>query len=321
DIAAALGRAGGICLADVDFAAVREQADRLDRSATRSTRASPDPQLLLQFEATADSVSILTRRRVRYPFSVTAPIAGRDDALLVVQSSSGGLYGDEALRQRVGVGLSARVELRFPSAMVVNAARADTAAQQSIELDIAPGARLRYLQRPLILLPGAMIRQRIVARLETNASLTLREGFMLHHPAAARQCSGSGSGSAEASASASATSRPRSIDNFLRIEDAWGRPMVIDRFQADDAVLAAGIPGVTGRFKAFGALWHVGPEASDRVERLRAALRDAFADDRGTMVSASALVRGSGLVIRVASTDGGGLDDALQRCQMLLDAG
>ena len=245
----------------------------------------------------------LQLRNVRKSFGKTEIIRGAD---LVVQSASGGLYGGEQLAQRVDLDAGAQVALRFPSATVVHAARGQAAAQQAVVLQLGEGASLRYLQRPLILLPGARLVQTLQASVAAGAQLLWCEGVMLHTPAPP----------------ADAPARPRaqaaegrSFDSRLSITDAAGRPRVIDRFCLDDAMLDAAVPGVTGSARAFGALWWLGSLPDGAAARCRAGVRAVQAGgaglSAGVSVGVSGLPHGMGLVLRVAARDGGDLAAAL----------
>lgn len=252
-------------------------------------------QLRLGFALAAGGRTVLARRQVRYPHHVTAPLGGHDDAVLVVQSASGGLYGGERLQQEVVLGAGAQVVLRFPSATVVHAARQQPAVQQAVHLQLGADASLQVLQRPLILLPGARLVQRLHASVAVGARLLWCEGVALHDPASPGP----------------ATQAGRLFDNRLTVTDAAGRPRVVDRFCLDDAMLDAAVPGVTGGHRAFGAVWWIGPLWEARLGRWRSAAQTVQAAGRGLSVAASSLPHGMGAVLRVAAPDAGALDAAL----------
>ena len=257
-------------------------------------------QLRLGFALAAGGRTVLARRQVRYPHHVTAPLAGHDDAVLVVQSASGGLYGGERLQQEVVLGAGAQVVLRFPSATVVHAPRQQPAVQQAVHLQLGADASLQVLQRPLILLPGARLVQRLHASVAVGARLLWCEGVALHDPASPGPAPPAGR-----------LFDNRLFDNRLTVTDAAGRPQVVDRFCLDDAMLAAAVPGVTGGHRAFGAVWWIGPLREAGLGRWRAAAQAVQAAARGLSVAASSLPHGMGAVLRVAAPDAGGLDAAL----------
>ncbi|MDH4390729.1 MAG: urease accessory protein UreD [Aquabacterium sp.] len=271
---------------------------------TAGAAAPGAAQLALRFACTPGGRTVLAQRQVRYPHHVTAPLAGHDDALLVVQSASGGLYGGEQLQQQVVLDAGARVTLRFPSATVVHAARAQAAVQQGVVLQLGEGAALRYLQRPLILLPGARLVQTLQASVAAGAQLLWCEGVMLHTP-----------GPLPATLAAPPG---RSFDTRLVITDAAGRPRVVDRFCLDDAMLDAAVPGVTGSARAFGALWWVGSLPDGAGACWRAAAQAVQAGGSGLSVGTSSLPHGMGLVLRVAARDGGDLAAALDTLLAML---
>jgi len=265
--------------------------------------AAGTAQLSLHFVRAAGGRTVLAQRSVRYPHHITAPLAGRHDAVLVVQSASGGLYGGEQLKQLVLLGAGAQVELRFPSATVVHAVRQQQAVQQSVVLQVGEGAALHHLQRPLILLPGARLMQSLHASVERGGRLLWCEGVTLHDP---------GSPEARLAAPPSGPAAARSIDSRLTVTDAAGRRRVIDHFCIDEAMLAAAVPGVTGGHRAFGALWWIGSLPGEAWPRWCAAVRALHAAGPDLSVAASTLPHDIGVVIRVAARDGGGLDAALR---------
>lgn len=278
--------------------------------------SDPAAQLQLEFACAAGGRTVLARRRVAYPYHVTTPIAGRDDAVLVVQSASGGFYGDERLGQCVTAGANARVELRFPSAAVVNAARGLAGARQEVRLRLEEGATLRYGQRPLVLLPGARVRQTMDVQVGAGAYLLLSEGVTVHAPVGDPTTPPTG----DPTTPLADDPTGRRFDNRLQIADAQGRALAIDRFVLDDATIAAACPGVAGRWRAFGTLWCVAPGRTGWRDRLHQDVRTRAAADPGTAMAASPFAGDAGLMVRLAALDGGGLAAALEALAALATA-
>jgi urease accessory protein len=252
----------------------------------------PAVQLDLSFEA-AGGRTVLARRRVGYPFHVTAPLrSALPRAEVILQSVSGGLYGGDSLGQRIRAGPGAQAVLRMPSATTVHALRTGQAVRQSVALRADENASLFYLPRPLILFPGSALVQSMEIVPAGSATVMVRDGFLLHDPA------GSPPGG-------------RVLRSRLAVRDPAGRLIALDRMRIDDAMIRAGGPGVAGAFRAFGAVWLLRrlPPASFRD--LKAAVARLFSDDAGCYASTTALRNDSGAVVRLAAIDGGGLDVAL----------
>ncbi len=261
-----------------------------------------DAQLDLAFERAADGRTVLSRRRHRYPFHVTAPLRdGGPAARIVVQSASGGLYGGERVVQRVRAGEGAWARLCFPSATVVHAARATPGTVQHARLDAPSGARLDWLARPVILFPGARLSQRTELRAAPDAWIVLTEGAMLHDP------DGPPSG-------------PRALLTETVVRDPSGRLLALDRQRLDDAILAAARPGATGGYRAFGTVWLVGAFDTGGAAAVRSCVAAGVDGRDGVRAGASLLPNRAGVVVRIAARDGGGLDEALARVAAQVDA-
>lgn len=250
-------------------------------------------QLDLAFEAVGGR-SVIARRHVAYPFNVTAPLQSAvPRAEVIVQSASGGLYGGERLCQRVHVGTGAHAVLKMPSATVVHATRTGDAARQGVSLRAEAGATLLYLPRPLILFPGGALAQAMDITVAGGATVMVRDGFLLHDP----------SGAAAA---------PRTLHGRLTVRAASGDLVAMDAMRVDGGMIAAGSPGVTGAYRAFGAVWLVRPMPAAACRQVKAMIAERFAGDSDCYVSTTALRRDAGAVVRVAASDGGALDMALE---------
>jgi len=231
--------------------------------------------------------TVLARRHVSYPFHVAAPLAGAE---VMVQSVSGGLFGDDRLGQRFGVGAGGKALIRMPSAAVVHGRRGKDAARLAVTLHAAEGARLAYLPRPVILLPGSGLVQSMEVTVGDGARVLLQDGFLMHDPA----------GSLPAG---------RFLDSRVTILRADGWLVARDRMRVTDAMLDAAAPGVAGGCRAFGTVWLLQDMAAGDYERFRAALSPVLGQD--VYGAITRLRDNSGALIRLAARDGGALDGAL----------
>ena len=250
-------------------------------------------QLDLSF-GVAGGRTVLARRHVSYPFNVTAPLQSAESrADVIVQSASGGVYGGEQLRQRVTVDAGAQAVIRMPSATVVHATRTAEPARQSVSLQAGEGATLFYLPRPLILFPGGALVQAMDITVAGGATVMIRDGFLLHDPAA--MASGS-----------------RALRSRVTVRDAAGRLIAIDLLRIDDGMIDAASPGVTGSYRAFGTVWLVRRMEAGCVQGVKATIARRFAPDGDCYVSTTSLRHDAGAIVRVAAVDGGALDVALE---------
>jgi urease accessory protein len=241
------------------------------------------PPLDLLFERRAGR-TVLAQRHVTYPFFVTAPLRGRGpDAEIVLQSISGGLFGDEHVAQRISVSEGATAVIRLPSATVVHDRRDKAAPVATVSLRI--DGRLSYLPRPVILLPGSALDQSVDLTVGPSATVLLQDGFLMHNP----------QGIAAA---------PRALDSRITVRDTDGRLIALDRMIVSDRDIA------TGPYRAFGTLWLLHALTGGFYDRLRAALSSV--SGHGAYYWGMTRLRDdSGVMIRIAARDGGDLDTGM----------
>lgn len=244
------------------------------------------PALDLSF-AHRGGQTVLAQRHVTYPFFITAPLRGRGAvAEIILQSISGGLFGDERVAQRIAVGENASVTLRMPSATIVHNRREKAAPTFTAALHAAEGARLQYLPRPTILLPGSALAQSLDVTVAPGATVLLQDGFLMHDPQGF-------------------TAATRALDSRITIRDPGGRLIALDRMAVTDADIGA------GRYRAFGTLWLLHNMAISNSPSLKTALTDIPTDPLSVYWGLTRLRAESGLMIRLAARDGGDLDIAL----------
>lgn len=257
------------------------------------TQVAPAP-LDLCFE-TRGGQTVLARRHVTYPFFVTAPLRGRGaTAEIILQSVSGGLFGDEQVAQRIAIGDGASAVMRMPSATIVHDRRGKAAANSAVSLRVGAGASLHYLPRPVILLPGSGLMQSIDIAIGAGSTTLLQDGVLMHDPA-------------------TISGAPRSLDSLIRIRDSAGRLVALDRMRMTDADIAPGVaaPGAAGLYRAFGTVWLLQKMADQHYQRLKAAVTDVSSHHASCYWGMTPLRAESGLMIRVAAADGGDLDMAM----------
>lgn len=252
-------------------------------------------QLDLTFAAGTAGRTQLIRRHIAYPYHAAAPVPDETGvARLVLQSVSGGLYGGERLGQRMCVETGARAALVQPAASVVRRMSEGASARQAIRLEVAPGAWLAYLARPLIFMPGGALEQRIEIVLAPGGRLLLRDGFLDHQPGD--------------------PGREWRFRSHVAVRAPEGRLLAAERLTLGRDILDAARPGLTGSCRAFGKLWLLGAAPS-----LVASLSPQIEVERGEVyAAASALPGACGIALAIAAPDGGALDAAMERLTRLL---
>jgi urease accessory protein len=238
--------------------------------------------------ATRGGQTVLAQRHVTYPFFVTAPLRGRGPAAeIILQSVSGGLFGDEQVAQRIAVGDGASAVIRMPSATIVHDRRDKAASRFAVSLRVGAGASLHYLPRPVILLPGSGLSQSIDLSVGAGSTTLLQDGVLMHDPA-------------------TITAAPRSLDSRISIRDSYGRLIALDRMRMTDDDITL---GVTGAYRAFGTIWLVQEMPSAVYQTVKAALSSAAAAPCYWGITPLRAERGA--MIRIAAADGGDLDMAM----------
>lgn len=249
----------------------------------------------------AQAETRLIRRRVVYPYAIQAtlrPARAEAGCHAILQSASGGLFSGERLRQLLAVEAGADARLELPTATTVHAMRDGGRAEVDVEVEIDQAGRLAYLARPLILFPASELTQRFRFTLAAGATLLFRDGFMTHDPWRAGEPF-------------------RRFTSELDLRSADGRRILLDRQSVTGTTLAAGEPGIIGRYRAFGTLLLTGPAAAS-WEAMAQDLQGMAASD--LHVAATPLRCRAGLLVRLAAVDGGGLDAGMLRFTARLEA-
>jgi urease accessory protein len=149
--------------------------------------------------------TVLAQRCVTYPFFVTAPLRGRGRvAEIILQSVSGGLFGDEKVAQRIALGERAAAVIRMPSATIVHDRRGKEPPSFTVSLRVGDGANLHYLPRPVILLPGSALVQSIDLSIGRGSTTLIQDGVLMHDPV-------------------TITPAPRALDSRISVRHAHGR--------------------------------------------------------------------------------------------------
>ncbi|WP_144107148.1 urease accessory protein UreD [Paraburkholderia sp. BCC1886] len=251
-----------------------------------------EPQLDLCFTRAPSGATYLSRQRAGYPYHVgrllTAGGSG-EDARVIVQSSSGGLFEDDDVGQHVVATAGARARVETAAATIVHSMTRGF-AHSRVRIEAQEDARLDWLPHPSILFPGARLTSRIDAVLHPGARILLADSYTSHDPAEQGTPFGA-------------------LDAGIAVRDANGRLLARDRFRLDGAS-ARPLGGVSAQFAAHGGLMVLtldNEEAKAAVGSLEHATVDAF------YAGASLLPGGCGAFLRVLAPDSLSLRTALDR--------
>ncbi|MCB8881206.1 urease accessory protein UreD [Acidisoma cellulosilytica] len=244
------------------------------------------PPLDLSFQKRGRQ-TVLAHRHVTYPFFVTAPLRGQGPtARIILQSVSGGLFGDERVAQRIAVGPDASAVIVMPSATIVHDRRGKASPNFAVTLHVEDRACLHYLPRPVILLPGSGLVQSIDLTIGQDSTVLIQDGFLMHDP----------QGFAAAQ---------RHLDSRVSIRDAAGRIVALDRTKITDTDIAA------GTYRAFGSLWLLRAMHDGFYETVKDVLSRLSGNSTSCYWGMTRLRAESGIMIRIAAHDGGDLDIAM----------
>lgn len=240
----------------------------------------------LRFACDGRGRSFLQRSRTPYPFHVTRPFRFEGDpdgmATLYLQSASGGVYAGDQLDLAVALGADSQVHLSTQASTIVHAARDGTPAEMTTTLQAGAGAFLEWLPDPTILLADARLESTTEAVLEPGARLLLGEAFLSHAP---------WGGDAPFASFASE----------IRVRDAEGRTLALDRAQVDGAAWCDGGPAAMAGYRAHALLLGVGLACdAEALAALRAALAEAAP---AAYAGVSVLRDGAGWSARILAPD------------------
>jgi urease accessory protein len=249
----------------------------------------------LAFEVDLGGRTWLRRQRASYPFHVGRAwhVPGDPQGMLTlyVQSCSGGVFQQDILGLRLTAKPGARAHVTTAASTVVHTMdRGD--AIQTLEIDAQRAALVEYLPDPLILFPGARLRNSVRVRADPHAQVMLWDAVIAHDPAG----------------------RTRPFDwllSDLMITDPQGAVLARDRYRLEGEVFRAARPGVMHGHACQGAFVVV--QRAVPQEQMVDVLRTALPASEGIYAGATRLPADCGAWVRVLARDAVELRDALQR--------
>lgn len=139
----------------------------------------------LQFSRTGKR-TYLRGQHTPHPFHITRPfyLPGDPDGLatLYLQSSSGGLYGDDNLTLSIEAQSDTQTHVTTQASSVVHAARGGC-THQKVSIKVAEGGYIEYFPEPMILFPEAVLDSKLSVTLSERAKAVFSDSYIVHDPA------------------------------------------------------------------------------------------------------------------------------------------
>jgi len=258
----------------------------------------------LAFAPSPGGETFVGRQLAAYPFHVCRPhrFAGDPPGMvtLYIQSCAGGIFAADRLRQSITAAAGAAAHVTTSASTIVHGAASGDAVLET-RLVAGKDAFLELLPDPLILFPQARLRTRLAMRADPEATIIAGDAFLSHDPAAAGRVFGW-------------------LQGEIAVESPCGEIVALDRSVVRGDTMAAGLPGIAGRFRACATLMVVTRRCAPA--RLVEALRGALADGGQAYGGASTLPGDVGAWARLLADDGlalrAGLHAAWSAVRLLL---
>jgi urease accessory protein len=241
----------------------------------------PRPQLDLCF-ARRGAVTVLDRRRFRWPFVLTRTFAldahPRHMLTLIVQTGAGALHGGDRLTQHIVVERGAAAHVTTPGASCVYRAGPGLESRDHVTLNVAADGYLEYLPEPRILFPDAALEQSLEIECSPGGVALVSDAFTVHDPTACGR----------------GFQRLRS-STILRCH---GELALADRSDIDNLEI-----GATTGFAAFASIVLAAPGRLDHCAAVAEELTRTFDTVASPYCAASLLPAKAGVGVRLAARD------------------
>lgn len=238
-------------------------------------------QLELEFRRDRNKRTYLHRQFAAYPFHICRPhyFAGDPPGLatLYVQSLAGGIYEGDRLAITAAFSPRAQAHLTSQASTIVHS-MVDDHASHATTITAAANSLVEYMPDPLILFPAAQLTTTLTVDVHPTAVVLLAEAVLFHDPAGA--------------------GRPFSrLSSKTVVRGPDKTVLACDRFVATGADVAAGVPGITGRYRALGSAFLIAPEPL--AQGCVAPLRHLLDSSTGLYGGVSNLPNGCGIWARL----------------------
>jgi urease accessory protein len=240
----------------------------------------------LVFSRDSEGASFVSWQYTTYPYHICRAhrFPGDPDGMvtLYLQSCAGGIFQHDRLHESIDVQAATQAHVTTQASTIVHGMEAG-AAELHVRLIAGAGAFLEFLPDPFILFPRARLKTRLEIHADEEATVITCEAFLMHDPAGGAKV----------------------FDWLIQdttVEMPGGHLVSLDRSRVTGDAMVAGIPGITGAYRAHGSLFvlHRGRPASVLVDALRGALFGIV----GIYAGASTLPNEAGAWVRLLAKDG-----------------
>jgi urease accessory protein len=142
-------------------------------------------QLDLRFDASPTGETYLSKQRAGYPFHVGRLLQCEEPACprasIIIQSSSGGIFENDHLRQRFEAGAQSAAQVTSAAATIVHTMTSGRAIS-NVCIEAHRDARFDYLPHPAILFPHADFVSEIDVILHPGAVVFVLDSYLTHDP-------------------------------------------------------------------------------------------------------------------------------------------
>jgi len=170
---------------------------------------------LLRFARAPCGETFLEEQLLRFPYHITRVHRANTSsprADLCLQALGGGLVEGDNILLNVGLDPETHVRLTTQSSNKIHSMRGGL-ARQEVRLNVASGAWLEYLPRPLILFPDSDSSNRTCITLHSGGAAVVIDAFYPHDPLATDRT-------------------PKVFTNTVEVHDTYGRLLVRDALGA-----------------------------------------------------------------------------------------
>ena len=264
-------------------------ATSLEDASIARDRSKTQSRLSVTFAADGDGRAFIDRQFAAYPFHICRPHYFPHDApgmaTLYIQSSSGGLYQEDAHDIEIVAVDGARAHVTTQASTIVHGMARDRAVQRAT-ITAGPGSHVEYIPDPLILFPASRLSTTLTVRVHESATAIVADSFLTHDPQSA----------------------DGAFDEFearITIEDWGGARLAMDRFRILGRDVLALTPGIMNGYRAQGQIMIV--QRSNRTSEILTRLRAEIAVTDGVWAGASVLPNEAGIWLRLLARDGAAL--------------
>jgi urease accessory protein len=204
--------------------------------------------------------TVLARQFTPHPFHITRPfhLPGDPDgmATLYLQSSSGGLYGDDRLDLTIVAEAGAAAHVTTQASTIVPASHGGR-ARFDVHLEAGAGATLEYMPDPLILFDGAEAETSLDIVVAEGVKAIVADAVVLHTPGGGRPESGEW------------------LNTITIGEARGGPPLLVERQRlllGDRRAMEAAPAAERPTSPCYGAVYSIGVETSAAAATMTAGL-------------------------------------------------